>query len=75
MHAGSVADIDRLLQRTPGEHRGVDVGRALHLFRSRGPVAEANAALAAAKRVNRHVVPYLSASAPPRRAARVHRLW
>ncbi len=60
MHAGSLAEIDRLLSLYPEEGTAAwAFGRALHLFRSRGPVGEANAALSAAKRSNRHVVPYL----------------
>lgn len=60
MHAGSLADIDRLLSEYSDDGSAAwAFGRALHLFRSRGPVAEANAALSAAKRANRHVVPFL----------------
>lgn len=60
MHAGSLADIERMLAAYPDERSAAwTFGRALHLFRSRGPVAESNAALTTAKGVNRHVVPYL----------------
>lgn len=60
MYAGSLADIDRLLALYPEDGMAAwTFGRALHLFRSRGPDEEANAALTAAKRSNRHVVPYL----------------
>ena len=60
MHAGSLSDIDRLLSLHPEDGMAAwTFGRALHLFRSRGPGDDANAALSAAKRSNRHVVPYL----------------
>jgi hypothetical protein len=66
MGAGSLADIERLLAMYPDDASAAwSFGRALHLFRSRGPNAEANAALAAAKRTNRHVVPYLLGELQP----------
>jgi tetratricopeptide (TPR) repeat protein len=66
MQAGSVADIERLLSLYPDDGSAAwQFGQALHLFRSRGPHADANAALAAAKRSNPHVVPYLLGEREP----------
>jgi hypothetical protein len=60
LQAGSLADIERLLSMNADESSAAwTFGRALHLFRTRGVGAESNAALAAAKRSNHHVVPYL----------------
>lgn len=58
--AGSLADIDRLLAANAEEVSAeLTFGRALHLYRSRGQGADADAALRAAKRANRHVAAYL----------------
>jgi tetratricopeptide (TPR) repeat protein len=66
MWAGSLADIERLFSLYPDDASAAWVfGRALHLLRSRGPNADANAALAAAKRANRHVLPYMLGEREP----------
>ena len=61
LHAGSLADIERLLATYDEQTAPFVFARALHLFRTRGPGPEANAALRAAKQANRHVVAYLLA--------------
>jgi tetratricopeptide (TPR) repeat protein len=66
LSAGSLADIERLFALYPDDASATWMfGRALHLFRSRGPNADANAALAAAKRADRHVLPYMLGEREP----------
>jgi hypothetical protein len=57
--AGSLEQIDRLLALYDDGAAAWTFGRALHLYRSRGLGADADAALRDAKRMNHHVVPYL----------------
>jgi hypothetical protein len=59
MQAGTLEQIDRLLALYDDATAAWAFGRTLHLFRSRGPGGETDAALRDAKRLNRHVVPYL----------------
>lgn len=60
LHAGSLEQIDRLLALYGDDATAAwTFGRALHLYRSRGPGAEVDAALREAKRLNHHVVPLL----------------
>ena len=61
LHAGSVSEIERLLAMYDEGNASWAFGRTLHLFRTRGPGPEANAALRTAKQANRHVVAYLLA--------------